>query len=93
MFNQVLSYKKLNGLALSVFISRAAPLFNKIDTSLELILFAVYRILKHIMRMKVILSFSNSPLFTYLYTWNVRYLIMVSTLLAGRDAFSDQSIE
>lgn len=66
MFNHVLSWRKLNGLALSVLMSKAAPLLSRMDTSFELILAAVWSILKHIMRMKVILSFSNSPLLTYL---------------------------
>jgi len=93
IFNHTLSYKKARGLALSVLISKAAPDFKKIETSAPLSLYAVTKILKHIIRIKVILSFSNNPLFTYLYTWKVRKAIILSTLLVGRAAFSESSMD
>ena len=65
-FSHPLSAIKVTGLALSFLISKAAPDFKKILTSAAVIRFAVYNILKHIIRIKVILSFSKSPLFTYL---------------------------
>jgi len=93
MLSHTLSYKKLYGLVFSALISRAAPLFNSIEMSLELTLCAVMRILKHIIRMNVILSFSNRPRLMYLYACNVRYLMMLSTLLGGYADFSDQSMD
>ena len=56
-----------DGLALSVLASRAEPAFKKTPISAEVILLAVGKvciILKHIIRMKVTLSFSKSPLLT-----------------------------
>lgn len=43
--------------------------------------------------MKVILSFSKRPLFTYLYTWKVKKEIIFLTLFDGNYAFSDKSID
>ncbi len=66
IFNHTLSYKKERGFALSFLISNAAPDFKNRDTSEPVIFIAVYKILKHIIKIKVILSFSNNPRFTYL---------------------------
>lgn len=54
----------VNGLARSALESNAAPDFKNIETSLPEIFWAVYRILKHIIKINVNLSFSNNPLFT-----------------------------
>jgi hypothetical protein len=87
MFNQILSVMKLKGLALSYLTSREAPALRKVPISPEVILLAVVCILKHIISMKVFLSFSNSPLLTYLKVWSDRNSIMNSTLFEGRGDF------
>ena len=67
MFNQAFSEINENcGLGLHSLMSYPAPAFKNRPTSSELILPALVRILKHIINTKVILSFSNNPLFTYL---------------------------
>jgi len=80
---------KLNGFYFSYLASKSAPAFKNIPTSSLVIFPAVIRILNTIVKIYAVLSFSNNPLFTYLYTWNVRYLIIISTLFEGNYAFSD----
>jgi hypothetical protein len=74
-------------------MSKASPDFKNKETSFPLIVVAVVIILNAIIRIKVILSFSKSPLFTYLYTWKVKNVIMFLTRFEGNWAFSDRSID
>lgn len=74
---------KAKGLAFSDLESKSAPAFKKIPTSSLVIFPAVTNTLKHITNIKDVLSLSKRPLLTYLYTWKVKYLIIISTLLDG----------
>jgi hypothetical protein len=71
------------GLGRDVLMSYAAPAFKNKLTSLNVIFPAVVKILKHIIKINVILSFSNRPLFIYRYTCLVKNLIIISTLFEG----------
>jgi len=68
MLSHYFSSKNWNGFYLSALASNAAPLLRNSETSAPLIFLSVYLTLKHIIRINEILSFSKSPLFTYLYT-------------------------
>lgn len=64
------------GLGLAVLISSPAPDLRNMPTSPEVSFLAVIKILKQIMSMKVILSFSNKPRLMYLWTFLVMTWMM-----------------
>ena len=87
------SSMKLNwlpcGLGLAVLISYPAPALRKAPTSVPVSFLAVIKILKQIININVILSFSKRPLLMYLWTCLVMTLIMKSTLFWGEFAYGD----
>lgn len=93
MLSHAFSVMKLNGLGFSDLASKSAPAFKYTPTSSLVIFPAVTRILNTMTKMYEVLSFSNNPRFTYLYTWKVKYFMMISTLFDGSCTFSDSSIE
>ncbi len=93
MLSHAFSSMKLNwlpwGLGLTVLMSSPAPAFRKAPTSAPVSFLAVMSIFKQIIRRKVILSFSNRPLLTYLWTWRVMTLMINSTRFWGELASGD----
>jgi hypothetical protein len=77
------------GFGLAVLISSPAPDFKNIPTSADVNFLAVIKILKQIMSINVILSFSKRPLLIYLWTFFVIASIMNSTLFCGEFAVGD----
>lgn len=92
-FIHCFSDRKPTAFARSVLASRAAPDLRKSETSFEEIFYQVCRILKQTIKINVILSFSNRPRFTYLYTLNVSSFMMFSTRFELTGAGGAESIE